>query len=630
MSSRFRLGLVLLLAFAAPGLADVHPNTAGGFPVDQSFHVGDIDNVNLFNGSLTVTIPIGSSYPVNGGFSYGLKLVASSNPWLFQSVHSPNPKTGEDTTYIQANPNPCSNAGLGWRVSLGRFNPPCQTPDSNNVLPGPVYQDEMGTDHVFYPTLHAGDPEDVPVSGFTDVEYARDGSYLRLRVKNDGTREVNFPDGSLRTFDTTGMPTEIRDAFGNWLHIAYPTTGTVRWVLSDSQGRTHTLYFRTDQPRYAQTLDYIDLSAFGGATATYRFNYSSQVIGRGCPNTDVVAPLGQGATVAVPFLTSVTLPDGSAFQMPLSSYVTALPTNGMCSDFAGNLLGIILPTLGRMEWTWQTYKFPSGSSVKLHLQSNPGVATRTMRNAAGAALGTWTYVQLPAQISSTEREVTTTVTDPLGNRVVNYFSTALDGSLTGWSNYEYSLPFTRNTTLNVAPGVDLNLSRQTFRSGSSVPLRSEYVLYERDPISPGPGPAIYNTNRRPVRSRTVYEDDGTFAGTVSTQFDGVGHYRSQDTEGNFPGSNVRHHFGNSNPAQGTYRQRRGEYRLGIHARAVELALGAGDDDLRLGHGERCHRLDRSLLCARLLDGDPQAGAPTRRREPVGHRPAGGVRAGRLG
>ena len=81
MNSRLNCALVLLVALAAPGWADIHPNTAGGFPVDQSFHVGDIDNVNLFNGALTVTIPIGPSYPVNGGFSYSLKLVANSNPW---------------------------------------------------------------------------------------------------------------------------------------------------------------------------------------------------------------------------------------------------------------------------------------------------------------------------------------------------------------------------------------------------------------------------------------------------------------------------------------------------------------------------------------------------------------------
>ena len=44
----------------------------------------------------------------------------------------------------------------------------------------------------------------------------------------------------------------------------------------------------------------------------------------------------------------------------------------------------------------------------------------------------------------TSREHTTTVTDPLGHRTVNYFSTAVDASFTGWSTYEYSLPFTRN------------------------------------------------------------------------------------------------------------------------------------------------------------------------------------------
>ncbi|HEY4590957.1 MAG TPA: hypothetical protein VIJ61_01035, partial [Thermoanaerobaculia bacterium] len=399
--SHLRLTLVLLVALAGPALADVHPNTAGGFPVDQSFHVGDIDNVNLFNGALTVTIPIGPSYPVNGGFSYSLKLVSNSSPWFFQSVHSPNPKTGEDTVYTQANPNPCSNAGLGWRVSLGRFNPPCQSPDANNVLPGPVYQDEMGTDHVFYPTLHAGDPEDAAISGVSDVEYTRDGSYLRLKVYvTGGVREVEFPDGMVRKFDANGMPTEIRDAFGNWLHITYPVAPD-RWVLTDSQGRTQTLYFRNDLPAYGQVLDRVVVSAFGGSTATYQMSYGSQQIGRGCPNTDVVAPLGQGSTVNVPFLTGITLPDSSTFQMPLSSYITALPTNGMCTPSAGNVLGITLPTLGRMEWTWQTFNFASGSSVKIHLQSNPGVATRTMRNAAGTVLGTWTYTHLPAQPSST-------------------------------------------------------------------------------------------------------------------------------------------------------------------------------------------------------------------------------------
>ncbi|MFY9824615.1 MAG: RHS repeat-associated core domain-containing protein [Thermoanaerobaculia bacterium] len=250
MTSCLRRCLVLLLAAAAPVWADVHPNTAGGFPVDQSFHVGDIDNVNPFNGALTVTIPLGPSYPVNGGFSYSLKLVANSSPWIFQTVHSPNPKTGQDTTYIQANPNPCSNAGLGWRVSLGRFNPPCQVPDSNNVLPGPVYQDEMGTDHVFYPTLHAGDPEDASVSGITDVEYTRDGSYLRLKVYGNLTNisgtsgratptssATNRLNGAGTVYDAAGNLTNWNGAVYKYDHFNQMTDMT--------SGSEHAFYIYT-------------------------------------------------------------------------------------------------------------------------------------------------------------------------------------------------------------------------------------------------------------------------------------------------------------------------------------------------------------------------------------------------
>lgn len=56
-----------------------------------------------------------------------------------------------------------------------------------------------------------------------------------------------------------------------------------------------------------------------------------------------------------------------------------------------------------------------------------------------------------------------------------------------------------------------------------------------------------------LRGRTLYNDDGsTFAGVISSDFDGLGHYRRQETEGNFPGSNIRGQFGNYNPARGTY------------------------------------------------------------------------------
>jgi RHS repeat-associated protein len=561
---RIALPVLALAALFAPAAAhaDVHPNTAPGFPVEQSFHVGDVDSVNLFNGALTLTLPLGGTYPVNGGFSYNLKLTYNSSPWLFKTMTYSIPPDYHPVPRIQGYPNPCSNAGLGWRVSFGRMDPPCQVPDVNDTLPlGPIYQDENGTDHVFYPVLHYGDAEDSLPAGVSDVEYTRDGSYLRLKVYTAGYREIEFPDGSVRRFDDggvgfTGMPTAIRDPFGNQLTISYATPN--QWVLTDTQGRTQRVWFRTDLPGYAQSVDHVDLVTFGGVTVTYQFNYATQVIGRPCPHNDTDQMGSLGPTVNVPLLTSVSLPDGSSWKTTAGDYVTTIPSGptfpaNACTENAGNLTAWTLPTLGRMEWTWQKNYFPTGSTTKPHLQTNPAVATRGMRNADGTLQGAWGYgfgPGFPAALTSAEH--TTTVTDPLGHKTVNYFSTSLAASYTGWSTYDYSLPFTRNQTLNVAAGVDLDLSRQVYNAGGTL-LRSEYVLYERDPVFASGPPDIYNTNRRPLRSRTVYNDDGgTYGGVVNSGFDGLGHYRTQATEGSFPGSNVRTQFANYNPAQGTY------------------------------------------------------------------------------
>ena len=151
MSRRTALASLALLALAAAAKADVHPNIQSGFPVEQVFQVGEIDNVNLFNGALTLTIPIGPTYPVGGGFSYGLKLIYNANPWRYDTVFLNN------DPFTQGIPSECSNAGLGWRVSLGQLDPPCQMPDVNGVQ-DLIYQDETGTDHLWYETLHAETP----------------------------------------------------------------------------------------------------------------------------------------------------------------------------------------------------------------------------------------------------------------------------------------------------------------------------------------------------------------------------------------------------------------------------------------------------------------------------------------
>jgi RHS repeat-associated protein len=440
----------------------------------------------------------------------------------------------------------------------------------------PIYEDENGTDHIFYPTLHKDDAEDAPIIIGTsdivsDIEYTRDGSYLRMKVHTDTNnsnksviyREIEYPDGSVRTFNTAGMPTEIRDQFSNKLMIDYNTPN--QWILTDSLGlgakRTHTIFFRTDLLPYAQTIDRIQLAVLGASTpltyATYTFLYARPTIGVACPNNDT----DTSDSVSVPLLTGVLLPDLSSWSTSASGYVTAIPAaaHGGCTFNGGNLTAWTLPTLGSLNWTWQTVFFPTGSTPKPALLTNPAVATRVMMNPDQSVQGTWTYAYSPTlPVGNEGKEHTTSVTDTLHHRTVNYFSIAVDPSYTAPSQYDYSLPFTPDplSVITGSGGTLLHLSRQTFddSSGNPVLLRSEYVAYERDAIFTTVVPDLYNINRRPVQSRTVYNDDCPsgncmYSEMISSNFDGLGHYRSQQTNGNFAaGNNLRSHFANYNAA----------------------------------------------------------------------------------
>lgn len=543
-----------------PLRAAVHPNTAGGFPTGQAASSGGLDSVNLFNGSLTLSIPIGPSYPVNGGFSYGIQLVYNSSPWVFETVNRFVPALEESRDFTSAYPNPCANAGMGWRVSFGRINPPCQAPDSNT--PGfDIYQDEAGTDHVFYPSLH---PEAPPSGG--GVQYSRDGSYLRLKASG-GTYRLEFPDGSYRLFNAAGLPTEVRDAFGNGFGIDYSVPN--QWILTDSTGRIHTIFFRTDMSPFPQVVHHVDVTAFGTSVrARYDFVYSTAQVGRPCPHNDNSAPGARGDVDSVPFLTGINRPDGSSYFVGSTGDYLTTPAAG-CTPSGGNLLALNLPNGAEYRYTWQTYRFPTGSASRLHVQQNPGVALRQINDPVGGTSGTWTYQT--STFVPLGPELKNTVVDPLGHKSEYFFSVALDGapaSPTGRGPgdlFDYGLPFTRQTSI---AGATLFLASRTFENSGTVtapsysasPRRSEYVAYERDPVGSNPNPPhIYNTNRRLFRSRTVFDDDGgAYAQVVASDFDGLGHYRRQESTGSGflgipgPGTVLRKQTSQYNPLSGTY------------------------------------------------------------------------------
>jgi RHS repeat-associated protein len=157
-------------------------------------------------------------------------------------------------------------------------------------------------------------------------------------------------------------------------------------------------------------------------------------------------------------------------------------------------------------------------------------------------LGTWTYT--PTNGITDPSEIKRTVVDPLGHRTEHYFQ-PLPGS------YQYSLPFNPN----VNDGAGRFLSSQTYNAGGTL-LRSGYVSYDADqrPAVWADLQELYAVDRRELSSRTVYNDDGSrFADLTRSDFDGMGHYRTETTGGNFNAGDVRTTTVAYNPARGTYK-----------------------------------------------------------------------------
>jgi hypothetical protein len=282
-----RLALLFVAtALAANAAVPVDPNNARGF-ADKVFHLGDLDSINTFNGNLVVRLPIGGTYTTGPDLGYSLVLTNNSRVWDYEYV------AVSDTEHRRrAIPETESNGGLGWVLSLGRLIPPLAetftTPGHNWIYFGPD-----GSQHEFFPRLRPADP-----AGSASVLFTNDGSYLRLtlnvQTNPDVRHRVDFPDGTGHEFlGTSGRLTEIRDRFDNVVRMAYasidcdsnPNTPELcdQWTITDGHGatassRSHVITFANKSALYSganfkQVVRSVVLAAFGGATATYSFEY---------------------------------------------------------------------------------------------------------------------------------------------------------------------------------------------------------------------------------------------------------------------------------------------------------------------------------------------------------------------
>lgn len=577
---KMRSFLVALIA-ASSVFAQQPPERERGFKPDLVYQLSGLDSINLYNGNLNLSIPLSGTYPVGAGLSYSFALQYSGNVW---EVREMEPKTQDPEAPIEGTLfyrfHTSDNAGPGWRLSFGELWPPVNTtpPYAGTAASMWHYKSPDASEHYFFDTLH--EPKcsaevtsdcDPVVAG---VRYTRDGTYLRL-VENGDARIVEFGDGQRHrfTYDATTLRWRLQyiytahsalDANGqptsNYVMFEYPAstthTGSNDWKITDSHGRTHYVRFQTGNSR----IDKVEVAAFrrtgdlADVRATYELTYdntSSAVDGtpvsfsRPCDNSE------QPAQVTARMLERIDLPEGEKYLFQYRKPQT-------CDNDSATLTEVTLPTLGKIAWTYQTYfMMPDG------VQHAIGVKDRSLIDRDGTILQKTRHI--PSTDMTTVNRCASWANDTCTPEVqtLNYFVRGVQGA-------ELALPYLRENrsfgTVNPdGSSESRRLSSETYfcvnGACGGTPERVSYLKYEMDAVNVNAAagcsidwPCARDRNRRVVSDRTVYpKDSGRYADTKRSEFDGLGHYRKETTDGNYTSGNVRTTYTNYNPELGQYR-----------------------------------------------------------------------------
>jgi YD repeat-containing protein len=165
-------------------------------------------------------------------------------------------------------------------------------------------------------------------------------------------------------------------------------------------------------------------------------------------------------------------------------------------------------------------------------------------------------------------ELTVTVTTPLKDQEKHYFSVfpGYESSVTTtYDLREHGLPFTRLQPPQGGRFLSSVIYDCADDGTACVAKRERYLSFERDAAifcNVPYGPDCPSTNRRLVGERTRYLDDienpntnpvtYRYADVARSDFDGLGHYRTETTGGNFGQADVASTVTKWNPTRGTF------------------------------------------------------------------------------
>lgn len=369
-----RLLAVALVVFGAGTVSraqqgpDDDPDTNRGY-VNNIFHHTNVDSINLYNGSLTIPIPLGPEYPVGPKLKYQAMLVYASKAWEFGSPNA-NHYPGDGLLYTPIVGDQA--LGIGWTFTPGaikkcgqseqrvcyvgpdgsehQFDPPgtgvSGTRDASQLMlkgddaNGYDMWDGEGNHYVFSWHVHGYDDgaQDPDYNYTTDLGRGRDGWYLRTLSDPFGNT-VTFSYysnlGSLPCWDPVNMRCATSDPVNKQA-----------WIPSLIAGPSWSITVNLDPQGGTKRIDNFSFQTAGTTTATWSLGYGSATLQRNAPE-----PTSSPAVT----LTSISLP-GASYAFGYNSGPTG---NGAGNPgLEGGLINsMTLPAGALITYAWRQYAF---------------------------------------------------------------------------------------------------------------------------------------------------------------------------------------------------------------------------------------------------------------------------------
>lgn len=493
------LVLILPAAAAAQSTLDNDPDALPQY-ANSVLHVPAPDSINLYNGQLTIPIPIGPSYPLGPKLKLQLLLTYSSRG---PDYSRGGPPPGEPVTLMAGDP----ALGIGWNFTLGAIK---MTASSFPLTQALTYFAPDGSQHVLNPLgngyFKTLDTTQYYVHSLGTAGYEMwdgDGNryVLGRKVGMDANPVFNNDDPFNAFVHEFGRGrdgwylTSLRDPFGNGFDVTYRTgdgpcwvspycappdppvtTGGIRcppgvssWVpaaISLTSGATITVDVDTAKGGTIKSFTFPVAVGQSQTTATWNLIHDSAQSSQwtGC---------GKTITSTVYKLTDIQLPaSAGSYHFDYSTCTWLL------------LSRMTLPTTGTIDYTWGGYSFYHGRPSHCGVTPGapaPGHAVLVSQTCGGARASS-------SGVSCSDPEAAFLDVGTIG--LVSRTETDPVSGTSGTTTYtQYAFPYGEQGTYSPGFYNSQSLTVVVFPPDNDGKVRSKSVLFHSGPngtlASPG-------------------------------------------------------------------------------------------------------------------------------------------------